>query len=359
MKKTYTFKHKLLLVLVAITTLSACDNKSSDNLVEKSQPLRPVRTMILETADTTPVHEFTAVVDASLKADLSFKVSGELIEILVKEGDQVTKGDILAKLNDTDITIELTNAQSNFDKAKSDFDRAKKLIKTDYISKSDFEQLRATYNSAKAQLDIATNNLRYTQLIASFDGTIAKVYPEKFQEVNAKANIIRLHNLSKVKILIDVPQSFIIRMNKDSDKGEISAKFSAIPNQVFPLQFSEVVTLADEQTKTYQVVFTMNASKGHSILPGMTATVMAKINLPANHDPAFYLPANVVLKDNNNHYVFVVNQVEEGKGKVTKKVVTIGEITPLGIEVYSGLTQGDVVITAGMTKVSDGMLVKL
>lgn len=91
----------------------------------------------------------------------------------------------------------------------------------------------------------------------------------------------------------------------------------------------------------------------------MTATVMAKINLPANHDPAFYLPANVVLKDNNNHYVFVVNQVEEGKGKVTKKVVTIGEITPLGIEVYSGLTQGDVVITAGMTKVSDGMLVKL
>lgn len=150
MKKTYTFKHKLLLVLVAITTLSACDNKSSDNLVEKSQPLRPVRTMILETADTTPVHEFTAVVDASLKADLSFKVSGELIEILVKEGDQVTKGDILAKLNDTDITIELTNAQSNFDKAKSDFDRAKKLIKTDYISKSDFEQLRATYNSPKA-----------------------------------------------------------------------------------------------------------------------------------------------------------------------------------------------------------------
>lgn len=356
MKIIYSLKYVLL--VVAITTLSACD-KPSVNGVEKAQPLRPVRTMVLETIDNTHAHEFTAVVDASQKADLSFKVSGGLTEILVKEGDNVKKGDVLARLNDTDIAIELTNAKSNFDKAKSDFDRSQKLIKTDYISKSDFDQLKATYNSAKAQLDIAKNNLRYTELIAYFDGVIAKIYPENFQEVNAKSTVMRLHNLRKVKILIDVPQNFIIHMNKNSDKGQVSAKFNAIPDQEFPLQLREVATLADEKTKTYRVVFTMDASKGHSILPGMTATVTAKMNLPLEHEPAFYLPANVVLKSNNNHFVYIVNQVEEGKGKVTKKIVTIGEITPQGIEVYSGLTQGDVVITAGMTKVSDGMLVKL
>ena len=356
MKAIYAFKQVLLLV-GAVTVLSACD-KTPVNTADKAPLLRPVRTMILETIDNTQVHEFTAVVDASLKADLSFKVPGELTEILVKEGDNVKTGDVLARLNDTDITIELANAKSNFDKAKSDFERAKTLIKTDYISQSDFEQLKATYNSAKAQLDIAENNLRYTQLNASFDGVIAKIYPEKFQEVSATSTVMRLHNLRKVKILIDVPQSFMIRITKDSDKGQVTAKFDAIPEQAFPLQFSEVATLADEQTKTYQVVFTMDASKDHSILPGMTATVRAKMNLPVEHEPAFYLPANVVLKDNQSHYVFVVNQMEEGKGKVIKKVVTIGDITPLGIEVYSGLAQGDAVLTAGMTKVSDGMLVK-
>lgn len=355
--KTSDRFNKVLLLVAAVTALSGCD-KSAVNAGEKAPLLRPVRTMILETIDNTQVHEFTAVVDASRKADLSFKVSGELTAILVKEGDIVSKGDVLARLNDTDITIERVNAKSNFDKAKSDFDRAKTLIKTDYISQSDFEQLKATYNSAKAQLDIAENNLRYTQLMASFDGVIAKIYPERFQEVSAKSTVMRLHNLRKVKILIDVPQSFMIRITKDSDKGQVSAKFDAIPDQDFPLQFSEVATLADEQTKTYQVVFTMDASKDHSILPGMTATVRAKMNLPVEHEPAFYLPANVVLKDSNSHYVFVVNQVAEGKGKVVKKVVTIGDITPLGIEVYSGLAQGDAVLTAGMTKVSDGMLVK-
>jgi len=238
-KKQYSFR-SVLLCAATITTLSGCDRTPVDS-DKKSQPLRPVKTLTLETAGGRNTHEFTAVVDAYRKADLSFKVSGELTEILVKEGDRVKKGDVLARLDDADLAIELADAKASSDSSKADFDRAKVLIKTDYISKSDFEHLKASYNSAKAHFDIAENNLRYTQLIASFDGTIARVYPEKFQEINAKSNVVRLHDLTSVKILVDVPQSFMIRMNKESNKGKVSARFNAIPNKVFPLKFSEMV----------------------------------------------------------------------------------------------------------------------
>jgi len=103
----------------------------------------------------------------------------------------------------------------------------------------------------------------------------------------------------------------------------------------------------------------MEAPEEHTILPGMTAVVSAQINEPDADEPSFHLPANIVLKDNENNYVFVVKKESEGKGKVSKRIVTIGDITALGIEIYSGLIQGDVVITAGMTKISDGMMVKL
>jgi len=357
MINTISIKPSLLLVALSITTLISCGKK--EDAAVKEQVLRPVKTMVLASIDRSRVHEFTAVVDAVRKADLSFKVSGELSEFLVKQGDEVAKGDVIAKLDDTDILIQVKEARSLFNKAKSDYDRAKNLIKTDYISKSDFEQLKAKHNSAQAQLDTATNNLRYTQLLASFDGIIATTYTEKFQEISAKSSVVRLHDISKIKLVVNIPESMMIHLRKDSDKSKVYAVFNALPDRKFPLVFSEVSTVADEQTKTFEVIFTMDSPQDQTILPGMTAVVNAQMSMPDASDPAFYLPANIVMKDNKNHYVYVVTQSAPRQGTVIKKTVVIGDITPLGIEIFSGLVQGEAVITAGMSKVADGMLVKL
>ncbi|MDP2560666.1 efflux RND transporter periplasmic adaptor subunit [Psychrobium sp. 1_MG-2023] len=356
MNKYGKFAQALCAATFCAVTVAGCGQQ--EKIQDAQPPLRPVKTVVLESFDNAREYEFTAVVDAARKADLSFKVSGELSEFLVKQGDFVKQGQVIAKLNDTDIAIQLKSAQSSFDKAKSDFDRAKQLIKTSYISKAEFEQLRAAFNGAQAQLDSAKNNLAYTTLHASFSGVIAKKYTERYQEISAKSAIVRLHDISQVKLIVNIPESMMIRLRKDTNQGQVYAAFNSIEGKRFPLTFSEVATLADEQTKTYEVTFTMAAVKEHSILPGMTATVLAQINIPDATEPSFYLPANTVLKDNNNHYVYVVSRQSEGVGKVSKKIVTIGDITPLGIEVYTGLAEGDAVITAGMSKVSNGLLVK-
>ena len=357
----------ILIAIMAIGLLSACEKPKE--MAEKPQ-LRPVRTLVVQTLDVSQTLEFTAVVDAVNRADLAFKISGELTEFLVKQGDVVKKGDIIAKLDDSDLKIYLAEAQAHYDKAMADLTRAKNLLKTQYISASEFDQIRANAQSTKAQLATANNNLKYSVLTASFDGVIAKVYSKNHQEINAKERIVRLHDLSQIQLIVNIPESIMIHLRKNSVKGGVSAKFNSIDNELFPLEFSEVATLADEYSKTYEVIFTMKSPKNYVILPGMTASVSANLSLGRSspeksneqNQASFYLPSHTVLKDAQGNFVFVVLKHDLGVGKIVRKSVVIGDITAQGIEVFAGLTStlstGDYVISAGMSKISSGSLVK-
>jgi RND family efflux transporter MFP subunit len=348
-------KNNIILWVAATIVLSACSQPDQ----EPQKIIRPVRTMIVTAPDLSRIHEFTAVVDAARKADLSFKVSGELIELKVNQGEKVVAGQVIAKLNDRDLKIQLQEVESSFDKATADYSRAKKLIRSNTISQADYDQLKAQYNSAKAKLATARNNLEYTELKASFDGIIAKRYTENFQEIQAKSAVVALHDLSSIVLKIDVSESLMINVKRQDAPLKLTAKFDAIKGEEFPLEFKEVSTQADEVTRTYQVTFTMVAPKEHSILPGMTAVVRSERRLPQDSSPAyFFLPAKTVLKDSRGNYIYTVVKKSEGIGQVKRRTVTIGEITPFGIEIFTGIEQGDVVLTAGMSKVSDGLEVK-
>ena len=356
MNKSKCVLKNILLGSMGLMLLSSC---SEPEKVVVEKPLRPVRTITVSAPDLNRAHEFTAVVDASRKADLSFKVSCELIRFNFNQGENVKVGEVIAKLNDRDIKVQLNEAQSYFDKAKADFERAKNLIGTHAISQADFDQLKSQFTSAKAKLDIAKNNLEYTELKASFTGVIAKRYIDNFQEIRAGSAVIALHDLSNIYLKIDLPESIMIRVRRRDQPPKLTAQFDAIPGVNFPLEFKEVSTQADEVTKTYQVTLSMPAPAEHTILPGMTAHVIAEQLLQSNGSEArFYLPAKTVLKDSQGNYVYIVTQKDQGIGVVNRQAITVGEITELGIEVFAGLTQGDEVLSAGMSKVSNGMEVK-
>ncbi|MET1256127.1 efflux RND transporter periplasmic adaptor subunit [Aliikangiella maris] len=348
---------QIFLTLILATLLISCNQQQKTEI--KEVILRPVRTMQIHATSVNPLHEFTAVVDASKKADLSFKISGELIELPVKQGDRVKTGQVIARLDDKDILIQLDEAKSTYHKASSDFNRAKDLLKTNHISQSDYDLLKAQFNSAKAKLETAENNLAYTRLKASFEGVVAKKYVENFEEVTVTQPIIALHDLSYLNLKIDVPESIMINVKKQSERPTAIAVFDAIDDIEFPLTFKEISTQADEVTKTYEVTYTMPAPTAYTILPGMTARVMGRRILDKKQPEIFYLPPSTVLKDKQGHYVFIVVPVENNKGKIQRKPVSIGEITPFGLEIFSGVDNGDSLLTAGMSKVTNGQLVKL
>ena len=319
---------------------------------------RPVKTIIIGGDTTSNTREFPAVVDAIKKADISFRVNGQINKILVKEGDDVKKGQVLAELDPTDFKIKLKDRQASYDTDKANYDRAVKLVKKGAISKVDHDNIRAQFHTANANLDTAKQDLLYTKLKANFDGIIAKRHVENHEEVIFSQTIFSLEDVSALKIKIDIPENLMILVNRNRDgKRNLHAVFDNISNQEFPLNFLETATKADPNTKTFKVTLRMDSPEKYNVLPGMTATVYAEMfSYESNTDVVFALPVSAVISDNEKQATVWV--VDEKTMTVNPVQVTPGLMIGDTMQV-TGLNPGARVVIAGAPFLRNDMKVTL
>ncbi len=332
--------------------ISACEQPPQAIVTDS----RPVKTIVIGGDVNGDTRTFPAVIDAIQKADISFRVSGKVQKVLVKEGDKVNKGQLLAELDPTDFNIILNDRQASFDTAKANYDRAKTLVKKGVISKVDHDKIRAEFYSAQSRLNEAKQDLRYTKLKANFSGQIAKRYVENFEEVLGSQKVFSLEDNSALKLIIDVPENLMIAVDKTNKKERsLYAQFDSIKNQKFPLKFREASTKADPNTKTFKITLTMSASKKHNILPGMTATVVAELfSTETSSNSAVTVPVSAVVADTEKKPT--VWLVDEETMTVHPKSVIPGLMVGDIMQVI-GLTAGDRVVVAGAAFLRKGMKV--
>jgi len=345
-------------LIFSFLTLTAC-NKSSQTLEETPTPqLKPVRTLTIG-AGAQSLKTFPGVVDAIQSAEIGFRVSGVLKKINVKEGEIVKKGKVIAELDQTDFIISLNANQSEFDRTSANFNRASKLIKKGAISQSDYEKLKAEKNIAKSQLESTKQNLKYTVLTSPFDGIVAKTYLSNFEKVSSNEKFAAIQDLSAFEVSIDIPESIMIKLKGNENNHDTYATFDGIDERKFPLTFKEISTRADDKTQTYKIKFVMQAPTSITVLPGMSTTVFAIKKMNAiNHD--IYVPSHSVLEDSVGRFVYTVKQTPNTmQGVVERRNVVVGQVNENGIQIIQGVNIGDKVITAGMSKVTDGLAVGL
>jgi len=342
------------LILASSFFISGCE-EPPQTFVASS---RPVKTIVIGGDKTGDSRTFPAVVDAIQKADISFRVSGKVQKIHVKEGDEVKKGQILAELDPTDFKITLKDRQASYDTAKANYDRAVKLVKKGAISQVDHDNIRAKFHTAKASLDTAKQDLFYTKLKANFDGNIAKRYAENFEEIILSQRIFSLEDVSALKIKIDVPENLMIVVNKSRNGArELYAVFDNISNKEFPLSFLEASTKADPNTKTFKVTLKMDTPKNYNVLPGMTATVSAELFADESQSASSVaIPVSAVIADNEKQATVWV--VDEKTMTVNPKKVKPGLMIGDTMQV-DGLASGERVVIAGAPFLRNNMKVTL
>jgi RND family efflux transporter MFP subunit len=345
----------LATLLAMLSLTSGCEQQKPPITAES----RPVKTIIAGGSSGLDKRSFPAVVDAIRKADISFRVSGKLNEINVKEGDQVKQGQVLAKLDPTDYQITLKDREASYQTAKANYDRARELVEKGAISRVDHDNIRAKFHTAEAALEEAQKNLEYTSLKANFDGYIARRHVENFEEVSASQTVFSLEDVSSLKLIIDVPENLMILLNKSRNKADrsLSAVFDRIPDRVFKLNYLEAATKADRESNTFKVTLTMPKEPDYNILPGMTATVTAEL-FPEESatTESISLPTGAVVADNSKHAVVWI--VDEQTMTVHSKPVTTGLMAGDIIQV-TGLDGGERVVTAGAAFLREGMKVTL
>lgn len=342
------------LLLASLFMISGCEQPPPT--IEASS--RPVKTMVIGGERSVDSRSFPAVVDAIQKANISFRVSGKIVKMSVKEGDLVRKDQLLAQLDQTDFKITLKDRQANFDTANANYDRAKSLVGEGAISRTDHDTIRARFFASQSALEAANQDLIYTQLKANFDGQIAKRHAEIFEEVKASQEIFSLEDVSSLKLKIDVPENLMISINRNKTKTRVLyATFDTIKGETFPLEFSEASTRADPNTRTFKITLKMKAPKKHNILPGMTATVVAELGAEeSGTETLIAVPASAVVADDEKQATVWI--VDEETMTVMPRQVTPGLLVGHSILV-EGLNQGDRIVVAGAAYLRKEMKVTL
>ncbi len=354
-------------VVLVCACLAACGVEQPE---ETGPVTRPVKIFVVERNAQDAVRTFPGRVGAAQTAELAFRVSGQLQEILVREGDVVKAGQVLARLDPTDFKIVLEDRQASFDNARSNFERAKELVADGNISRMDFDRMEAAFRTASAALSQAEKDLEYTVLRSPFIGRIAERKVENFEEVLAKEPIFTLQNTEQLEVSIDLPESVVRTVSGDAKRGEevsldsleeganqtrAYASFEGRAGEAFPLTPKEIVTKADKQTQTFKATFTMDSPEDFTVLPGMTATVTLDLSKLMASEKAKWVPVRAVQADSGlKPRVWVLDPETM---TVSSREVTIGRMSGDRIRVTAGLSGGEEIVAVGAPYLAEGMRV--
>ncbi len=346
------FSH-LCLSLLLLSVAMGCQQEQK---ADKQEISRPVKLVEVRDLAGPRVRQFPAVVEATEDAALTFRVSGQLTELLVRPGQEVEKDQLLAQLDPSDFEVRLQQAQASYELSKSQFERAQQLRGQNLISQSQFDEAQAQMRVSEANLVAANNNLKYTKLTAPFSGSVARLYVEQFENVVAKQTILDLQVRSAIDVVIQVPEDFIARAKKGIDY-QPEVRFDSYPQYTYKVDIKEWDTKSDPTTGSYRVAFTMPTPQEFNVLSGMTATVSMDITQVTSIEFGKLLVPNEAVfndpKQPGKSFVWTLSE----ESRAVKTEVELGELTSDGFVVNSGVSLATKIIAAGVYQVQPGMLV--
>lgn len=358
------FTLKLAAACLLFAALVACGDKE---VTAPPPSTRPVKTFVVEGGSADAMRTFPGRVDASQRAELAFRVPGQLQEILVMEGDIVEEDQVLARLDPADYQLVYEDKKATFDNTQSNFTRAKELVADGNISRMDYDRMEANFRSATAALSQAEKDLEYTVLTSPFRGRVAQRRVENFEEVQARQTVFSLQNTNRLDIIIDVPES-VVRMVRSIDNENRSiatdekvrvtrafALFEGRPDEKFPLRPKEIATKANDQTQTFRATFTMDAPTNFTVLPGMTTTVQLDLSELIVEDFVKRVPVRAVQGDSSlKPRVWILDPQTM---TVSGREVVIGRMTGGMIQINEGLNGGEEIVAVGAPYLAEGMQV--
>jgi multidrug efflux system membrane fusion protein len=336
----------------------------------KQEIIRPVRYMQAYSTGGTRVRTFSGVTQAGLESNLSFRVHGTLHRIAVKVGDEVKPGELLAQLDPSDYELQvqqaeaaLTSARAQARNADANYTRIRTLYENNSASKSELDGVRAASESATAsvqsaekQLELARLQLSYTTLEAPNGGDIARVNVEVNENVQAGQPVIMLTSGTQTEVRVSIPEVLIAQI-REGEKVQVSC--DAVPDKEFRATVLEVGVAATGIGTTFPVTVRFD-ERPEMIRPGMAANVSFLFESEDERE-RFIVPSHAVIEDRGGRFVFRVEPIrgEEGFGTIHRTSVTVGDLTAEGLEIFEGLRDGDLVITAGVSRITDGQKVRI
>jgi RND family efflux transporter MFP subunit len=348
----------LAFALVAL----ACEK----SVPEPQEIIRPVRAEQVFASGGERSRAFSGVAQAGQQIALSFKVAGSVQQVLVKMGDSVKAGDLVAELDPKDMLLEMEEAEASLARqladarnAAANYTRIEALYEGNNASLAELDAARAQNETAQAAvrsaekgLQLARRRTQYTRLTAPVDGAIAEKLISENENVQAGQTVLRLNSGSQPEVQVTIPEVLIAQIQAGD---EVQVRFDALPKRSFAAKVLEVGVAATGGA-TFPVTVRLTEDQ-KEIRPGMAAEV-AFVFRASSDRPHILAPAKAIGEDIHGKFAFVVVPAADGLATAKRVAVATGALTADGLEIIEGLSDGDYLVTAGVHKLLDGQSVK-
>ncbi|MDX1363558.1 efflux RND transporter periplasmic adaptor subunit [Arenibacter latericius] len=283
------------------------------------------------------------------------EMQGTLEKVYVKEGQQVTKGQLLATINDGGMSSQLQQLETQAALAKTTFERQKRLWDQKIGSEIQFLQAKTNYEASKNSVDQLKSQVGKFTIRAPFSGIIDDVIKNQGNVVSPGpgSEVFRIVNLSEMYVDVEVPETYLGSVVK----GKEAKVYFPVLGDSITTQVRQTGNFINPSNRSFKIEIPVPNNKGQ-IKPNLTARVL--INDYTN-DNAVLIPASIISENAaGEQYAFIAKELNDDNEAVVKRsIISTGKTQDGMVEVLSGIAKGDHIIEEGARNVKDGQTVKI
>ncbi|MGM0613564.1 MAG: efflux RND transporter periplasmic adaptor subunit [Bacteroidota bacterium] len=340
----YSLRYTFLYVIILAIAMASCNSSTQQN--QSRQNKTPVSGYLAEFENFTTEKQFTGNLLAFEETGIRTPVSGHVVNIHFREGEQVEKGELLVEIDNRHWKAQKQGVEAELAAAQNRLKRNRKLIDVEGVSQEEVEQSESEVNRLKARIEELEVYIDRSQIRAPFRGQLGMRNFSPGAYLSQGDLITRLVQNDRLKVSFDIPAKDRHLVKKDqkvtiigsSKKDSIQAKvYSSDPEISTSSRSAEIRAAFDNKNRLFT--------------PGNFVNVLLKIS---QSDQTLLIPATAVTPELNTKVIYIADN-----GKARRQEVTIGARTPRRVEILSGLSDGDTVITSGLMMINDGSPIRV
>ena len=318
---------------------------------QESTP-RPAILMTVSSGDVGVTRQFFGQIVAKQTVDLAFQVGGQLLEFPAQEGEVIPEGNLVARLDREPFELQLRQAELQLGQAERALNRLEQL--TISVTEAQLEDAETQVDLAEVAVRNAEVALDNATLMAPFDALVATRNVANFSSVGQGTPVVRLHDMSELRIEIDVPEVLFQQAGQDADV-KLVARFPT-SDKTYPLEIREFNAEASSVGQSFRLTLALPASGGVTALPGSSVVVLATL---VSGDAPILIPATALRIGNGGETSVLRFRPGDGTTGTVEEVPVTVEANRNGlIRVVEGLSAGDVIVRTGAQALEDGQVVR-
>ncbi len=302
----------------------------------------PVEVALPFRSDIYATYAATATITSDADAPVVAKVPGEIVALLVEEGDWVEAGQVLARLDGERVRLEMLAAKANLEKAKKEYKRNTDLHQRGLVSTSMFEGLKYDLAALEASYELKRLSYDYSNIRATISGVVSAREVKLGQNLALGQTAFRITDTSDLVAYLQIPQAELAKFQAGHSA---TLNVASMPGTEFPATIARISPTINTRNGTFRATAVIDNTLGE-LAPGMFGRFTISYEKHAN---ALVIPLHALLDEDEQTTVYVVSN-----GEVVRRVVETGIESGGRVQILSGLQDDDLVVVVGHSSLRDG-----